>query len=363
MRGKLFFQGHDIFLTLTDQQYEYTFVGKRLLSVNRNAFQTNENENETKNKIKRFLCKPGARRERFFYDIKDVEELNEEETWVLLQQLIEWIKNTERIYGLPQLANEIDRRYWDDAFFANSLNACFRLDISTNQFSTLTFNRKRKEFKPRKVRIGYVFEQLDIDGNTKQEILQEWEMFLETTQEMRIEILESTQRNWRRLYHPELTPVKSCMTYRHLFTKVGAFYMALPAKPVLIMRNKTPIGRTILWEDKYYDRIYTCAGQSYTNIIAKLEKQNLRPVYSEKIIYPFDPTIIQERKFIPYLDYMHWFGAISKDEALLSNNADILIEILKERFPERDLRIVAMCVPSHKERYDNALRILRQFEV
>lgn len=361
MRGTLYFQQQHIYLTLTDQKGDYTLIGKRLPGTLRSAFQTTEEE--TKTKIKNLLCRPGIQRERFFNNIQDVEELNEEETWILLQQLIEWTKNTETIYCLSRLAGEIDRRYWEDAAFANSLSACFRFDISTNQISTLTFNRKRKEFKPRNVRIGYVFDQLDIDEKTKQEILQEWEMFLETTQEIRIEILESTQRNWRRLYHPELTPVKSCMTYRHLFTKVGAFYMALPTKPVLIMRNKTPIGRTILWEDKYYDRIYSCAGQSYTNIIAKLEKQTFRPVYSETLVYPFDPTVIRERKFIPYLDYMHWFGATSKDEALLSNNADTLIEILKKRFPERDLRIAAMCVPSHKERYTDAIRILRQFEV
>lgn len=360
MRGKLYFNNHHIFLTLKDEK-EYILFGKKLETINRNTFQFDEDI--TKDKVKLVLCESNQANllENIVENAQDIEELNEEETWNILKQLINWTRDTETLSDLPILEKTIDRNHHENSWLGASLSSCFRLNTNTSQISTLTFNRNRKEFKPRNVRIGYVFERINIGKELKQRILQEWEAFIETTQETRIEILESTQKNWRYLYHPELTPVKSCMTYLHLYTKVAAFYMTLPTKPVLIFRKNTPIARTILWEEKYYDRIYTCSAASQTKIVTKLEQEKLKPVQSKKLIYQFDPSIIIKRRFVPYLDTMYWFSATSQTEAWLSNHSNTLIKILREKLPDHPIRIAALCSPSHKERYNDVMRIVNCF--
>lgn len=362
MKAQLFFGKNQLFMVLKENDKQY-ITNIRTFHITEREMYLQEGRSKADVFRSLFASEVKEDIKAFLQETKETIELNEEETERFVQQIFEWINKTERLYLLPRLTSLLGNAYWINRKLSYNLLAAFRFDSSTKQFSKLTFNYERKEIKPRSVRIGYILELLQPSEKKKQEILSEWEEFLAGDQGIRIEVLESTLRNWRRIYHPELTPVKSCMTYRHLYTKVGRFYMALPAKPILILRGNTPIGRTICWEDKYYDRIYCCSEQSRTHIIARLQKQGLRPIFSEKLVYSFDPTIIRERKFIPYLDYMHWFGAINKNEALLSNNAEHLLEILKQQLPEKNVRIIALCVPSHKERYDDAMRILRLFEV
>lgn len=152
-----------------------------------------------------------------------------------------------------------------------------------------------------------------------------WEDFVLSNQTIEIKILENTLENWEMIFHPEKSPIKTCMTTKENYKRIAEFYTCLPeAKPCLLKRKNDDkiIGRTIVWDTENYglchDRIYTSLSKQneILNAFKTLEIKNLYEP-EEYMAVAFVGTLRVGRKskpFIPFMDTMRSFAWIQKEK-------------------------------------------------
>lgn len=133
---------------------------------------------------------------------------------------------------------------------------------------------------------------------------------------------------------------------------------------VVVNKERKVIGRSLIWQNKYYDRIY-----SSSNVIGEAMKKHLKEKYGKSVYYdpiketlqiPIDRSDPNEFPYIDSINFLHEGEELFEFDLILSNKEYVegytkILEV-DEYLPDAYVRIFRKIGPNTYQQIDNVDR-------